>query len=197
MSAAAILAGGRAERLGGATKALLPLGRTRIIDLQIAAVAPEVDRVLIVANDAGPYEGLGLDIVPDRAAGGAIAGLYTALDASSAPLMIVLACDLPFITRAFVARLLEAGVGHDVALPRTREGYHPLCACWNRSALGAIGAQIAADRRRIVDVLPALKVCEIGPDEVMRFDPEGMLLFNVNTPHDYARAQSYHDRLNS
>lgn len=197
MSAAAILAGGRAERLGGAVKALLPLGRARVIDLQIAAVAPEVDRVFIVANDAAPYIELGLEVVPDRAAGGAIAGLYTAIDASSEALTIVLACDLPFVTRAFVARLLEEGAGHDVALPRTRDGYHPLCACWNRSAESAIATQIAAGRRRIVDVLPALKVCEIGPDEVMRFDPEGMLLFNVNTPHDYARAQSYHDRLNS
>jgi molybdenum cofactor guanylyltransferase len=197
MSAAAILAGGRAERLGGAVKALLPLGRARIIDLQIAAVAPAVDRVFIVANDPNLFVGLGLEIVPDRATGGAIGGLYTAIDASGEDSTLVLACDLPFVTRAFVARLLDERARHDVVLPRTREGYHPLCACWNRSTLGTIGAQIAADRRRIVDVLPALRVCEIGPDEVMRFDPEGMLLFNVNTPHDYARAQSYHDRLNS
>jgi hypothetical protein len=31
---------------------------------------------------------------------------------------------------------------------------------------------------------------EIGPDELARFDPEALMLCNVNTPHDYRQACS-------
>ncbi len=42
---------------------------------------------------------------------------------------------------------------------------------------------------RIADALSDLQVCDIGPDEVAPFDPDGRLLTNVNTPGDYERAR--------
>ncbi len=35
-----------------------------------------------------------------------------------------------------------------------------------------------------------LRVAEIGPAELAGFDPEGRMLSNVNTPHDYRQACS-------
>lgn len=195
----AILAGGRASRFGGTVKALLPLGDARIIDRQLAALAGLVDETFVVANDPGPFAAMGLRVVPDRVSGaGALGGLLTAIADSAAPATIVLACDLPFVTAAFLS-FLAAECRGDVALPRTADGYHPLCACWSRGALPEIERRVAAGGLRIVDALSALRVREIGPGEVARFDrPAGTLLFNVNTPHDYERAQqltkSYHDR---
>jgi len=201
VTAAAILAGGRASRLGGRAKALLPLGSARIIDRQLAVLRQVADDVFIIAADASPYAPLGIPVVPDTVAGaGALGGLLTALEASPAPEVLVLACDLPFVTPAFARYLCDEGRGYDVALPRTADGYHPLCASWSRRALPEIADRVRDGRRRILDALPALRVREIGPDEVARFDrPAGTLLFNVNTPHDYERARqldkSYHDRV--
>src|SRR5258705_4812987 len=51
---AAILAGGRARRFGGADKASLPIGRARIIDRQLAALSAVADDIPIVANHGDP-----------------------------------------------------------------------------------------------------------------------------------------------
>lgn len=199
--AAAILAGGRASRLGGRTKALLTLGGVRLIDRQLAALDAAVgrDRVLVITNDPGTYAWTGIRLVQDHVEGaGPLGGLLTAIAESPAEATVVLACDLPFVTAAFVRFLAEECRGFDVALPKTADGYHPLCACWTRDALAELERRAAAGRRRILDALPALRVREISPGEVARFDrPAGTLLFNVNTPLDYERArqliESYHD----
>ena len=200
---AAILAGGRARRLGGRVKALLPLGPARIIDYQLAALRDVVDEVFIVANDPAPYTGLGLRVFQDRVPGnGAMGGLVTALEESGALATIVLASDLPFVSGEFAHYLAEACRGFDAAVPHTADGYHPLCACWSPDALDVLERRMTAGHRRIQDALSALRVREIAPGEVARFDrPEGTLLFNVNTPHDYERAlqlsKSYHDRFHA
>jgi molybdopterin-guanine dinucleotide biosynthesis protein A len=195
MLAAAILAGGQASRLGGRVKALLPLGEGRIIDLQIAALGRVADDVFIVANEPALYAEFGLPIVGDRVSGaGAIAGLHAALGASPAPRTLVVACDLPFITEAFARALATAGCEVDVALPRTADGLHPLCACWASTAVPVLERQMAAGRRRVIDALTALRVRELTPEEVAGFDPDGRLLFNVNTPDEYARALQMVDR---
>jgi molybdopterin-guanine dinucleotide biosynthesis protein A len=156
--------------------------------------------VFIVANDAGLYEPLGLRVVSDRVAGaGALGGLLTAIAESAASHTIVLACDLPFVTTAFASFLAGECSGHDVALPKTDDGYHPLCACWSRNALPELERRAALGHRRIIDALSALRVREVGPGEMARFEHvAGTLLFNVNTPHEYERAlqlsESYHDR---
>jgi molybdopterin-guanine dinucleotide biosynthesis protein A len=199
--AGAILAGGRASRLGGQPKGLLPFGDARIIDYQIKALrgAARHGDVFIVANDARLYGSLGLRVVSDRVAAGALGGLLTAVAESAERLTIVLACDLPFVTSEFANFLAAACSGYDVALPKTDDGYHPLCACWSRDALPELERRAALGHRRIIDALSALRVREIGPGEMARFERlAGTLLFNVNTPHEYERAlqlnKSYHDR---
>jgi molybdopterin-guanine dinucleotide biosynthesis protein A len=190
--AGAILAGGQASRLGGRPKALLPFGDARIIDHQIAVLHEAVGdgEVFIVANDASLYEPLGLRVVADLVSGaGALGGLLTALAESPAARTIVLACDLPFVTAPFAEFLARQCGGHDVALPKTDDGYHPLCACWSREALPELERRAALGRRRIIDALSALRVREVGLGELARFEPlAGTLLFNVNTPHEYERA---------
>lgn len=197
----AILAGGQASRLGRRPKALLPMGEERIIDRQIRALSTAVahGEVFIVANDAELYRPIGLRIVPDRVAGaGALGGLATALSASDALFTIVVACDMPFVTAEFASFLAQECRAHHVAVPKADDGYHPLCACWAREALPELERRVAAGQRRIVDALSALRVREIGPGELARFEQvAGTLLFNVNTPHDYERAlqldESYHE----
>jgi molybdopterin-guanine dinucleotide biosynthesis protein A len=130
---------------------------------------------------------------------GAMGGLLTAIAESPGEATLVLACDLPFVTAQFLRFLADECRGYDVALPRTDDGYHPLCACWTRAARAELERRASEGHRRIIDALAALRVREIGPGEVARFDrPAGTLLFNVNTPHDYERAlqltKSYHDR---
>jgi molybdopterin-guanine dinucleotide biosynthesis protein A len=192
MWSAAILAGGRARRLGGRDKAALPVGDSAILERQLALLRPLVDRILIVANDDERYARHGVPVVHDRIEGaGALGGLCTAIEASGTPRTLVLACDLPFLTSDFLLRLMREGRHADVVLPRTHDGFHPLCAAYSDRAGAELGVQLASGVRKITDAIEGatgLVVRELGPDDLSPYDPHGTLFFNVNTPDDYARA---------
>ena len=189
MATAAILAGGRARRFGGRPKALLPIGNLRIIDRLLAALRPVAGEVILIARDEEPCRALGLPIRPDVLPGtGPLGGIYTALAATTAPRTLVVAADMPFLNAPFLRRLLEAGRDVDIALPRTADGYQPLCATYAAACAAVIRRRLDENRLAVHGLLADARVREIGPAEMARIDPDGTLCFNVNTPADYARA---------
>ena len=189
---AAILAGGRATRFGGADKASLVVGGLRIVERQLAAIGAVTDDVRIVANDAARYAALGVRVVPDLIAGaGPLGGLYTALVDARHDRVLVLACDLPFVPAALLERLaMESGTAQqvDAVVPRTARGLEPLCAVYWKACAGRAQAQIARGDLRMTALLADLHVRELGRDVLAPYDGEA-LFENVNTPHDYARAR--------
>ena len=186
MCTAAILAGGRGRRMGGQPKALLQVGDTRIIDRQLAVARAVTNRVAIVANDHELYEDLGVPIWTDLRPGlGPLGGILTALVNATTAVTLIIAGDMPFLTAGFLRHLVESGRDVDVAIPRTPEGYQPLCAAYNQTCIGSIQRHLDAGILKVGDLLPAVSVRELGPDEMAPFDPNGTLFFNVNTPDDY------------
>jgi len=201
MWSAAILAGGRARRLGGRDKAALHVGPSAILERQLAILRTIVDRILIVANDEARYAGYGVPVVRDAVRGaGALGGLYTAIRAAGTPRTLVIACDLPFLTGAFLSRLIADGHDVDVVLPRTSDGFQPLCATYSDRAGVKLGLEIEAGVRKVIDAVrgaEGLVIRELGPDDLAPYDRHGALFFNVNTPDDYARAIDVEARLGS
>jgi molybdopterin-guanine dinucleotide biosynthesis protein A len=192
--AVAILAGGRARRLGGIDKSGLALGGRSILDRLLEAVRPVSAHVFAVGDTTGAASRAGLDVVPDLVPdAGALGGIYTAIVSSPCDRTLVLGCDMPFVTTAFVERL-AAVTGADVVIPRTHAGYQPLCAIYGRGCAGAIRERLDRGERHAAVPPGGVKVAEIGPEELAACDPEGLLFVNVNTPHDYAQAQRILDR---
>ena len=191
---AAILAGGRARRLGGADKASLPIGDARIIDRQLAALSAVADDVRIVANDRDRYAGLGLRVVPDAVPDrGPLGGLYTALLDASHDRVLVLACDLPFVTTALLERLVaESRTGEEVdaVVPRSARGLEPLCALYTKRCAGRILTRLERGELAVAGLLEELRVRELGPEALAPYD-DGSLFENVNTPHDHERARAW------
>lgn len=189
MSTAAILAGGRARRFGGRSKLLLPLGDRRIVDRLLAVLGAVVDQVFIVANEPETYAGLGVPVHPDVIAGaGPLGGVHAALRHSSSPRTLVVAGDMPFLRAAFVDRLRRAGGADEVAVPRTGDGYQPLCANYPASCAAALERRIVAGTLGLIAAVRALPRHEMDAEAIAPFDPDGTLFFNVNTPADHARA---------
>lgn len=189
---AAILAGGEARRLGRIDKSALVVGTTSILDRQLAMLRGLTPHILIVTSDRGRVQTTtaGVRVAVDRIPGaGALGGVYTALEEAATEQVFVIGCDMPFVTASFVSHVVERGRDVDVAVPRGTCGRHPLCASYARHTAAHLRARIEAGALRVGDALEGLDVREIGPDEVARFDPDGRLLLNVNTPDDYARAR--------
>ena len=188
--AAAILAGGRATRLGGINKGALPLGRMDIVDRQLLAVRQVASHVFVVGPEAEAWSARGLDTEPDVIAGkGALGGIYTAILRSPCDRTLVLACDMPFVSAAFLERL--AAEAADCVMPRTGRGYEPLCAIYSRACAPDIRARIDRGALQASAAPGGVRFAEIGPDEIAMYDPDGWMFLNVNTPHDYERAKGF------
>jgi molybdopterin-guanine dinucleotide biosynthesis protein A len=192
---AAILAGGQARRLGGGEKSALIVGATSILDRQLSLLRALTPHILIVTTDRSRAEAAGVAVAVDRVPGaGALGGMYTALMDAPTDQVLVIACDMPFLTAPFLAYLVEQGRTADAAMPRDEHGRHPLCASYARRTADHFKGCIDAGRLRVGDALDGVAVREIGPDELAPFNRDGRLLVNVNTPDDRARAQSMADR---
>jgi molybdenum cofactor guanylyltransferase len=189
----AILAGGRARRLGGLNKAglILQPGGASVLDRQLARLRRVVDRTIIIADDARRFSGAGVPVIPDLVSGcGALGAVYTAVHAAGTDWTLVVACDMPFVSERLLAHLVSVGSSVDIAIPRTAHGYEPLCATYSRRSAQELRRLIDEQRFRLSDVtrIPGLNVREVGKDELEAFGPEEVLFFNLNTPDDYARA---------
>lgn len=193
--AAAILAGGRARRLGGVDKGGLVVGGRAIIERELEVLRQVTPDVVIIANQAAAYAHLGVPIEADATAGaGPLGGICAALARTDLAYTLIVACDMPFLSVAFLQHLVSRVRGVDVALPRTEDGYHPLCAAYARTALPAIRARMSAGRLDVVGLVREVRVEEIGPEELEAFDPERVMLSNVNTPEDLRKACAWADR---
>lgn len=187
--AAAILTGGQARRMAGVDKAALRVGSWRIIDRQLGLLRQVADPVYLVSSRGDALSDLAVSVVPDAVRGaGALGGIYSALLASPHPRTIVVACDMPFLTISLLERLAEPSSA-DAVIPRSARGYEPLCAAWAAGCAGLIKRRIEQGRLKAAQLVEELRVEEIGPEALAACDPHGLLFVNVNTPHDYERAQ--------
>ena len=182
---AAILAGGRATRFGGRDKSALVVDGQTILDRQLAALGPLTDEVLIVGGDAAP--GGAARPIPDLVPGcGPLGGLHAALTAARGDAVFLVACDMPYLSSAFIAHLFSLAAGADVVVPQSERGYHPLCAVYTRACLEPAAARLAERRLRMREFVDGLRTRVVPLEDIRPFGDPDRLLTNVNTPADYA-----------
>jgi molybdopterin-guanine dinucleotide biosynthesis protein A len=192
--AGAILAGGQASRMGGHAKSFLEVGGRRVIDRQLEVLGPLFAELLVVANDPAPYAPLGLPVVPDEIAGqGPLVGILAAVESARAPAVVVVACDMPFLTDAALRHIATTSPDADVVVPVVAGRPEPLCARYGRACAPAIRRAVVAGERGVTRFLAGarehLRVHELGEAELRAIDPALAFLGNCNTPEELARAR--------
>lgn len=136
---AVVVAGGRATRLGGVDKGELEVGGRSLLSRALGAVAAAHHTVVVGANRPLPA-----DVVSTRetpAGGGPVAALAAGLEYVDVDVVVLLACDMPFLTQQHVNRLVQAVSDHlhsDGALLVDETGRRqPLAAAYRTTALRA------------------------------------------------------------
>jgi len=189
--AAAILAGGKARRFGGQDKSRLLVEGVPIIVRQIEVLQRVAATTFIVGSNAERFADLGLrvhaDLIPDI---GAMGGLYTALEVAPADLVIVVACDQPFLEASVLDRLCDLATDADGAWVQTPAGVEPLLACYRRASRTILRREIEAGRLKLADLGGALRMRGLPMTELARFGAVERLLANINSPDDYTQIQS-------
>jgi molybdenum cofactor guanylyltransferase len=190
MASAAILAGGRATRFGGRDKSALIVGGQTILEHLIAELSSMTDDILIVSarpNDRAMAPGPpGIRVIADRVPdSGPLGGLDAALAAARDDVLVLVACDMPFVTAPVFGYLAERAKDSDAVVPRTERGYHPLCAAYTRACQPAVIARLRERRLKMADLLDDVRVRVVTSLELDAFGDHDRLLANVNTPADF------------
>jgi molybdopterin-guanine dinucleotide biosynthesis protein A len=180
-----VLAGGLGRRMGGVDKGLQPLHGKAMVQHVLARLAPQVDEIVINANqNLERYGALGYRVVSDRVGGfaGPLAGLHAGLEAIAHPLAVTVPCDSPFLPADLVARLREHLGTNDLAVAKTGDQPHPVFALVRRSVMGNLETFLAGGGRKIDAWYASLKVVEVA------FDDEADAFRNINTLEELGRA---------
>lgn len=180
-----ILAGGASSRMGS-NKALLPHKGGRFIESIYRELSEIFPEVILVTNTPEQYQFLPCKKVPDLFKGmGALAGIHAGLAQSSNPAVFTVACDMPHLDPWLIRHIANRGAGCDLVLPRSANGYEPLHALYREGCLPVMEACLEKGERKIISILPHLRVREIAASEVAGFDPSFDSFSNINTPEEY------------
>jgi len=180
-----ILAGGQGRRMGGIDKGLRELRGKPMVAWVLERLIPQVDEVLINANqNMDVYARFGHRVIADEISGhaGPLAGLQCALSAAHHPLVATAPCDSPFLPTDLVARLNHAlqVQSAQLAVARTGAQPHPVFCLCRRDVLPHLTQFLAGGGRKIDAWYATLRVAEVA------FDDQPDAFSNINTPEELA-----------
>ena len=180
-----VLAGGLGRRMGGVDKGLRELRGRPLAAWVIERFAPQVDEVLINANqNADAYGRFGYRVIADAIGGhaGPLAGLHAGLTAARHPLVATAPCDSPFLPLDLVARLYTALHAHkaQLAVAKTGTQPHPVFCLCRRDVLAHLEQFLAGGGRKIDAWYASLAVVEVA------FDDNPDAFSNINSLQELA-----------
>ena len=203
-----LLAGGRAERMGGQDKGLLPLAGAPLIIQGLRRLRPQVAELLISANrHLDRYGALGYRVIgdpPDCRFRGPLAGILAAMGAARTPWILTAPCDSPFLPPDYAALMWTARTryGATLSVARNAAGWQPVFALlpvtlhedlrhWLAQGHGGVGRWLQHYQPAPVDFTdwPAL-FCNVNtPAELARLEaafphPPNSLLSDEHSPRD-------------
>ncbi len=186
---AIILAGGRSSRMGK-NKAFLVIDQISMIERQIQELTRRFAPIIIVSGQPELYDALGVEVYQDEFPGyGPLAGIQAGLKAAPTEEIFVIPCDMPFVDADLGTQMLRnLGEADGIAL-QTPGGIEPLCAIYTKRCLPAIETFLRTGGRKVVDFYPHVNMKYLPAQNLSLREPLQELLYNVNTPQDYAQAR--------
>ena len=164
--------------MGGVDKGLQLLHGKAMAAHVIERLAPQVDEILINANqNLDAYARFGHRVVPDAIGGfaGPLAGLHAGLCAASHPFVLTAPCDSPFLPLDLFSRLKKAILQNELAVAKTGDQAHPVFALVRTSVKANLERFLDGGGRKIDAWYASLKVIEV------LFDDEADAFRNINT----------------
>jgi molybdopterin-guanine dinucleotide biosynthesis protein A len=180
-----ILAGGKSTRMGTDKAFVDYAGRTllaRALELT-RSVAFDV-RIVGSKEKFAAFAPVVEDVIRDC---GPLGGIHAALRASSTELNVMLAVDVPFVSRAFLQYLIaqaRRAPEAAVVVPRGDGGWQPLCAIYRREFAGVAECALLAGRNRIDRLFDEVRTRVIEQEELEGAGFSSAVFRNLNTPEE-------------
>jgi molybdopterin-guanine dinucleotide biosynthesis protein A len=185
----------------GRDKGLLDFGGVPLIVHTARLIEPLVTEVTIVGSPER-YAKFGVRAIADHAKAeggpemtghGPLAGIATALSVSRTGWILIVACDLPYLSREWVDWLISRALRSrgEVVIPRTGRGMEPLAAMYRRECRATIAAALARGVRKVSEAIGELRVEFVYPREWRQIEGSELILRNMNAPADYTEARKW------
>jgi molybdopterin-guanine dinucleotide biosynthesis protein A len=192
--AAYVLAGGQSTRMGQ-DKALLEIAPARSMLEHMVALAASVSPQVTLVAPRDRYTQLRCecDIIEDEVLGrGPLAGIAVALKNSRAELNLVVAVDMPLLTKELLAFLLKraASTSAPALVPFIDDTRQPLCAVYRRGFLPLAEQALAEGQNKIGVVLDRAEAAILPQSELLAAGFTAEQFRNVNTPEEYERLRA-------
>ena len=180
----AILAGGRASRLGGRAKGLEVVSGRRIVD-RVHDVLREVTTSVVLAGGSETLAASrGRAWAADEEPGsGPLGGIAGALAATGGDVLVI-AWDMPWVTSGALRPLLATPADVPGAAWRVAGTIEPLCALYRQAALAPLRARLRAGARRAREVAGSIGMTILDGSTL---DPR--IFASINTPEQLAAAR--------
>jgi len=177
---AVVLAGGDARRLGGLDKATIEVGGLSLLDRALDAIQG-AGEVIVVGprRPTSAVVGWTSEIPPG---GGPLRATVAGLELVRSDLVVVLAVDYPFVTRAVVAALIRATGTHDGAALQDEGGaMHYVVGAYRTDALRSALEALPPVEASMRSLFGTLDVAAVRADRAA---------LDIDTPEDLERARA-------
>jgi molybdopterin-guanine dinucleotide biosynthesis protein A len=194
-----IQAGGRSSRMGE-DKAWLTVEGRPMIEHALSAAQSACEKLAIVINAANPraaeyrqmaarWDAVLLFDGHDHR--GPLGGIHTALAAFPNRQILILPCDMAFVTAVFLKRLqdIHEREANDLTVPVDGEGrVQMLVGIYAPACLGPITQMLDEDQLKVGKLCARVRARRVLFDEYAGLPDAARLLVNVNTPEEYRAA---------
>lgn len=183
-----ILAGGKASRMNGVNKALVPfLGRPMLAQV-IERLAPQVNQILVNTNqDFDQFKPFDFPLISDETTefAGPLAGLHVGLKASQDEWVLSVPCDSPLLPKDLAKRLLDAVQTQqaDIAIAKTDVQNHPVFCLCKKSLCDDLAAYLKQGGRKVREWQRLHQCVEVHFEDEYNFS-------NVNTFDELAKLEA-------
>jgi molybdopterin-guanine dinucleotide biosynthesis protein A len=191
-----ILAGGKARRMGGVDKGLVPFLGQPMIAHVIKRLAPQVDNILINANrEIASYQPFKLSIVSDEIGDffGPLAGLHAGLKAAKTDFVLCVPCDSPLLASDLASQLMQALISHhaDIAVAKTGAQTHPVFCLCKTSLSDNLAEYLIGGGRKVDEWQKSQAYVEVD------FSQQTSAFANINTPEELATLEAFAQKASS
>ncbi|HET6621969.1 MAG TPA: molybdenum cofactor guanylyltransferase MobA [Dongiaceae bacterium] len=190
-----ILAGGRAQRMGGGDKGLHRIGGTTILARVIERVLPQVGALVLNANgDPARFAPFGLPVAPDTVPdfAGPLAGILAGMEWAAAHHpqarhIVSVPADGPFVPRNLVQHLATALENEDAEIAMAASGRqrYPVIGLWPLALRDNLRRALVEENMHKIDAWTARFRLAVADFPATPIDP----FFNANTPEQLAEAE--------
>jgi molybdenum cofactor guanylyltransferase len=182
----AILAGGKASRMGGRNKALLEIDGISFINRIHKSLSPSFESTIIISNEIKDYNIPNSLVFPDIIDNiGPLGGIHSALVNSSNPFVFVVSCDMPFADSSIAKILVDEfnSVQPDILIPTINSYNEPLFAIYSKKLVNQIESIVSSSNGKpITDLLKISKTIYFKLPDTLN---TRRCFTNINTLDDF------------